>query len=95
MLLSPAQRAEKFSGMDLLLMIYSAPVGGEEEQQQDQETSRQGRWGKLLRDLNNVVRRLHDDFGCAGRIEKLRALRMALASDVAMKACRLVVCPEC
>ena len=51
--------------------------------------------GSLPRELKLAIKRVHENLGHASQAAMLRALRIAKASETAVKACRLFRCPAC
>ena len=84
----------------LYLVLFGKEIGeedaGEEpDQLQQREEARERKWQALPRELKLAIKRVHENLGHASQPALLRALRIARASEVAIKAARLFRCPEC
>ncbi|CAE7814668.1 GIP [Symbiodinium sp. CCMP2456] len=87
-------------GRRLYVAVFGKEVGeaeGEPEPDrlQQKEQARDRQWQALPRELKLAIKRVHENLGHAGQPAMLRALRIARASETAIKACRLFRCPEC
>ena len=84
----------------LYLVLFGKEVGeddagDEPDQLQQREEARERKWQALPRELKLAIKRVRENLGHASQPALLRALRIALASEVAIKAARLFRCPEC
>ena len=69
------------------------PEGADPWKQREETRARQ--WQALPKELKLAIKRVHVNLGHAPTPAMLRALRIARASDVAVKACRPFRCPDC
>ena len=104
--MSPASQVRPLVARDrqLYVAIFGKEVGdGEgdpgdgdgEDAWKQREDARERQWQALPRELKLAIKRVHVNLGHAATPAMLRALRIARASDVAIKACRLFRCPDC
>ena len=100
--MSPASQIRPLVAADrkLYVGLFGKEVGDEEpgdepDRQQQKEEARQRKWAALPRELKLAIKRVHENLGHASQAAMLRALRIAKASETAVKACRLFRCAEC
>ena len=87
-------------GRKLYLVLFGRQVGdggepGDGDPWHGREQVRERQWQALPRELKLAIKRVHVNLGHADSKSMLRAMRLARASEVALKACRLFRCPEC
>ena len=101
--MSPASQVRPLiaSGRRLYLVLYGNEAGegpgqgGDDDPWRGREAARERQWQALPRELKQAIKRVHVNLGHADTKAMLRALRLAKASEVALKACRLFRCPAC
>ena len=104
--LSPAAQVRPLiaQGRLLYVAIFATELGSgalEEDPGEDGargarlDERRAQKWQALPRELKLAIKRVHVNLGHASMPTMLRAMRIAKASEVAIKACRLFRCPEC
>ena len=100
--MSPASQIRPLVAADrkLYVGLFGKEVGDDEpgdepDRQQQKEEGRQRKWAALPRELKLAIKRVHENLGHASQAAMLRALRIAKASETAVKACRLFRCPAC
>ena len=100
--LAPAAQVRPLVAKDrrLYVAVYGSELGEHQEpeqgdQWQAKEETRERQWNALPRELKLAIRRIHVNLGHANTKAMLRSLRIARASESAIKACRLFRCKEC
>ena len=100
--LAPAAQVRPLvaQGRRIYVVVYGTELGeAEDEEAEDRwqikEASRERQWVALPRELKLAIRRIHVNLGHANTKAMLRSLRIARASESAIKACRLFRCKEC
>ena len=103
--LSPAAQVRPIAAQGRLLYVaifgtelgaeQGEPEGDDGDRGRRREEQRDRKWQALPRELKLAIKRVHVNLGHASMPAMLRALRIARASETAVKACRLFRCPEC
>ena len=101
--LSPAAQVRPIAAQGRLLYVaifgtelgaeQGEPEGDDGDRGRRREEQRDRKWQALPRELKLAIN--HVNLGHASMPAMLRALRIARASETAVKACRLFRCPEC
>ena len=99
--MSPSAQIRPITAKDrkLYVALFGKEIGEagelEQDKEQQKELVRERQWQALPRELKLAIKRVHENLGHASQPAMLRALRIARASETAIKACRLFRCREC